>query len=91
MNNNDSIKINELVKIIESVKEQKEPDLAVSSDKVLRYLEQRGCATRNEIQRSLWRHVVREDLDVILTVLIQAGLIEEITTSHKIVYKAVLS
>jgi hypothetical protein len=67
-----------------------ESDMAIASDRILRYLEVKGFAARNEILRANWRHVSHSDLDVILTTLMQAGLVKETTTGHKILYEAVV-
>lgn len=52
-----------------------ESEMAVVTDKVLRFLEQKGFANRQEILRALWRDVTHEDLDKILATLREGGII----------------
>jgi hypothetical protein len=52
-----------------------ESEMAVVTDKVLRFLEQKGFAQRHEILKALWRDVTHEDLDKIIATLEQGGVI----------------
>lgn len=54
-----------------------ESEMAVVTDKVLRFLETKGFANRQEILKALWRDVTHEDLDKILATLLQGGVIYE--------------
>lgn len=65
-----------------------ESDMAVASDRVLRFIEAKGFAQRSEILRANWRHLSHNDLDVILATLMQAGMINEINQGHKLLYEA---
>lgn len=67
-----------------------ESDLAVASDRVLRFIEVKGLASRSDILRANWRHISNNDLDVILATLMQAGIINEVTQAHKILYEATI-
>lgn len=67
-----------------------ESDLVQASDRVLRFLENKGLASRNEILRANWRHLSNNDLDVVLATMMQAGMIKETNTGHKVLYEAVV-
>lgn len=64
-------------------------DLVASADKILKYLEIKGYASRQEILRALWRHVTALELDVILQTLMQAGMVKEDSTAGKVLYRIV--
>lgn len=67
-----------------------ESDLVAASDRVLRFLENKGLASRSDILRANWRHLSNNDLDVILATMMQAGMIAEKNTGHKVLYEAVV-
>lgn len=54
-----------------------ESEMAVATDKILRFLESKGFANRQEILKALWRDVTREDLDKILATLLEGAVIYE--------------
>jgi hypothetical protein len=87
-NENDYIKITDVVTIIEGIKNDKVPvcDLAKWSDRILDHIESRIEDTRTGIRRSFQRIPI-EDFELILITLMQAGLIEEVATSRRIVYR----
>lgn len=67
-----------------------ESDLVAAADRVMRYIELKGYASRQDIMRATWKHVGSTDiLDVILTTLVQSGLITEITQGSKLLYQVV--
>lgn len=61
-------------------------DMAVVSDKVLRFIEIRGFSTKKEILSKNWRHVSTQDLDVILATLTAAGEIDQTFSGASILY-----
>lgn len=52
-----------------------ESEFAVVTDKVLRFLEAKGYANRQEMIRALWRDATHEELDKIIATLEQGGII----------------
>lgn len=62
-------------------------DLAGAGDRVLRFIESKGYASRGDLLNALWRHLSSSDLDVVITTLIQGGLLWEFHQGSKIVYK----
>ncbi len=65
-----------------------ESELTVASDKVLRFLEIRGYASRGDILQANWRHVSSEDLDRIIATFREAGMISERQVGNKTLYYA---
>jgi hypothetical protein len=63
-----------------------ESELTLAGDKVLKFLELRGFATKNEILFYIWRDVTGEDLDRILVTFREAGIVGERTSGNKTVY-----
>ena len=63
-----------------------ESDLTVVADKILRFLESKGYASRGEMMKALWRHVTSEDLDKVLATFHEAGLIGDKNIGGKTVY-----
>jgi len=63
-----------------------ESDLTVVADKILKFLETKGYASRSEMMKALWRHVTSEDLDKVLMTFLEAGLISERTQGGKALY-----
>jgi metal-responsive CopG/Arc/MetJ family transcriptional regulator len=49
--------------------------MAIVTDKVLRFLEAKGYANRQEMIRALWRDATSEELDKIIATLEQGGII----------------
>lgn len=66
-----------------------ESDLVSAADRVLKFIEKKGYASRSDILRSNWRHVSASDLDVIILTLTQGGLLIEKQSGNKIVYTAI--
>jgi hypothetical protein len=54
-----------------------ESELTVASDKVLKFIEAKGFASKKELLKALWRDVSFEDLDKILVTLKEGGIIYE--------------
>jgi hypothetical protein len=67
-----------------------ESDLVNAADRVLRFIENKGLASRSDILRSNWRHISSNDLDTILTTFTQGGLLLERQQGNKILYEAVI-
>jgi hypothetical protein len=61
-------------------------DLVAASDKVLRFLELRGYASKAEILFYNWQDVTGDDLDRILATFREAGIISERTVGSRTVY-----
>jgi len=64
-----------------------ESDLVEAADRVLRFVEIKGFASRSDILRSNWRHVSSADLDTILATFVQGGLMFERVSGNKISYE----
>jgi hypothetical protein len=67
-----------------------ESPLAVSQNRVLDFVQQRGVASREEILSKNYRHMTDEQLTAIILVLTRAGMIKEITQDHKTKYESVI-
>ena len=65
-----------------------ESDLVNAADRVLRFIENKGLASRSDILRSNWRHISAPDLDTILQTFTQGGLLLERQQGNKILYEA---
>lgn len=63
-----------------------ESTLVSATDKVLRFVETKGYATRQEILHALWRHVSSEDLDRIIVTMREAGYLGERCIGSKTEY-----
>lgn len=63
-----------------------ESELVSSTDKVIRFLEVRGYASRQEILATNWRHITSNELDVIIATLREAGMLLERTVGNKTLY-----
>jgi hypothetical protein len=63
-----------------------ESPLAVSQDRVLSYIQQKGLASREDILSRLYRHMTDDQLTTIIYILLHAGKIREETQSHKTFY-----
>jgi hypothetical protein len=64
-----------------------ESDLVVAADRVLRYIESKGFATKSEILRANWRHISDVDLQTVLATFVQGGLLLEHVSGNKIFYE----
>jgi hypothetical protein len=54
-----------------------ESEFAVVTDKLLRFLEAKGFANKQEIVRAMWRDATSEELDKILATLTEGAVIYE--------------
>lgn len=63
-----------------------ESDLASASDRVIRFLEARGYATRGEILQFNWRNFTSQELDVILATFRESGMVGERVLGTKTLY-----
>lgn len=63
-----------------------ESDLASASDRVIRFLEIRGFASRGDILQFNWRNFTSSELDVILATFRESGLIGEKVVGNKTLY-----
>jgi hypothetical protein len=63
-----------------------ESEMAVVTDKVLRFLETKGFASRQEMLKALWRDVTGEDLNKILATLLEGGVIYEYQQGRSTMY-----
>ncbi len=63
-----------------------ESDLASASDRVIRFLETRGFASRGEILQFNWRNFTSNELDVILATFRESGMIGEKQVGTKTLY-----
>jgi hypothetical protein len=64
-----------------------ESDLVVAADRVLRFIESKGFATKSEILRANWRHISSTDLETVLTTFTQGGMLLERSSGNKIMYE----
>ena len=63
-----------------------ESDLASASDRVIRFLETRGFASRGDILQFNWRNFTASELDVILATFREGGMIGEKNIGNKTLY-----
>jgi len=63
-----------------------EASLVSATDKVLRFIELKGYASREEILKANWRHMTSDDLDRIIVTLREGGVIKERSVKSKVVY-----
>ncbi len=63
-----------------------ESDLASASDRVIRFLETRGFASRGEILQFNWRNFTSNELDVIIATFRESGMIGEKIVGNKTLY-----
>jgi hypothetical protein len=64
-----------------------ESSLISASEKVLRFIEERGYASRQEILHRNWRHMTSGDLDIIIATFREAGtLAEKMVQNHTLYY-----
>lgn len=63
-----------------------ESPLVTAQDKVIRFIESKGMATKQEILSTNWRHMTSDDLDRILATLCTAGYLIEKQIGKKTMY-----
>lgn len=63
-----------------------ESDLASASDRVIRFLEARGYASKGDIMAFNWRNFTSNELDVILATFRESGMLGERTVGAKTLY-----
>ena len=62
-------------------------DMVGAADKILRFIENSGTCTINQLMAAVWRECSRQELDVILVTLRDAGLIDESLINNRTVLK----
>jgi hypothetical protein len=63
-----------------------ESELAGASEKVIKFLEARGFASRAEILQCNWRHITSNQLDVIIATFREAGMLYERVVGNKTLF-----
>ena|SRR5271156_487862 len=63
-----------------------EATLTSAIDKVMRFIELKGYAKRQEVLKANWRHVTSEDLDRIIVTMREAGILGERVVGGQIEY-----
>jgi hypothetical protein len=63
-----------------------ESSIASASDKILRFIETKGYASRQDMLACNWRHVTSGDLDVVLATFREAGILGERNVGTKTLY-----
>jgi hypothetical protein len=63
-----------------------ESSLAEAGDRIMRFVELKGYASRADMLHALWRHVSGPDLDILLATLTQGGTLGEIQKANKLLY-----
>lgn len=63
-----------------------ESDLVIAADKVLKFLETKGFASRDEILKHLWRDLTSEDLDKILATFKEAKVVYDYVQGKRTLY-----
>ena len=66
-----------------------ESDLTVAADRVLRFIESKGYASRQEILKANWRDVTSDELDRVLATLNEGGVIYSYEEGRKTLWAAV--
>jgi hypothetical protein len=64
-----------------------ESDLVAAADRILTFIELRGYASKDEIMRTMWRHISIEDLDRVLESFAVGGLLVESNQAGKRVFR----
>ena len=64
-------------------------DLVNASDRILKFVEMKGYASKGDMLHANWRHITSEDLDRILMTFVQAGIIAEVSRGNKILYRII--
>ena len=62
-------------------------DMAGVTDKVLRFIEIKGMATREEILGNNWRHMSGQILDIVLATLVSGGILDEVYSGRTMLYQ----
>jgi hypothetical protein len=80
-------KVEEVAKDLKTVfRAVGESDLASASDRVIRFLETRGYASRGEILQFNWRNFTSNELDIIIATFRESGMIGERVVGKKTLY-----
>lgn len=66
-----------------------ESELAIAGDKILKFIESKGFATRQEMMKHCWRDVTLDDLDRILAAFKESGILYEYVQGKKTLYALV--
>jgi len=66
-------------------------DMMGAADKILKFIENSGSCTINQLMGAVWRDCSRPELDVILVTLRDAGLVNETTLQNRTILKCVAS
>lgn len=66
-----------------------ESELVVAADKVLKFIEAKGFASKKELLKALWRDVTFEDLDKILASFKEGGILYEYQQGKSVMYALV--
>lgn len=61
-------------------------NLAVATDKVLSFLEKSQAVTRQQLLASLWRHMSRDELNVVLATLVEGDVVLETHQGTLVIY-----
>lgn len=77
---------NDLQRVFRSVGDS---NMAGGADRILKFLEIRGYATRNDIMNAMWRHMSSPELDVLLATLESGNMIVPQERAGKTVFRAV--
>ncbi len=64
-----------------------ESDLVTAADRVLKFIEIKGYASKKQILAANWRHISSFDLDSVLATFVNGGLLIERTVGNNIVYE----
>jgi hypothetical protein len=75
---------NELKQVFRSVGSS---DMMGAADKVLKFIENSGSCTINQLMNAVWRDCSRPELDVILVTLRDAGLVDETNLQNRTVLR----
>lgn len=62
-------------------------EMIVGLDKVLRFLEIKGYASRQEIMQHNWRHFSSASLDVIMATLTESNMVTSVNQGTRVLYK----
>ena len=62
-------------------------DYAAVTDRLIRFLEMRGIASRQDVLANNWQHMNSQDLDMVIATLVGSDIIEEIYQGSKVLYR----
>ena len=65
------------------------PDM-IAAAKILDFIEKRHVTTLNDIMKSLYRHVTREDAERIMATFVAAGVVAESQHGNQVLYTCLL-